>query len=53
MLKSYFQRLFADPNGTASLVRRLLLEQAQAQLAFSQAQLQYCEIKSPAAANSF
>ena len=31
MLKSYFQRLFADPNGTASLVRRLLLEQAAGQ----------------------
>ena len=31
MLKSYFQRLFADPNGTASLVRRLLVEQAAGQ----------------------
>src|SRR6185312_7625961 len=31
MLKSYFQRLFADPNSTASLVRRLLLEQAAGQ----------------------
>ena len=31
MLKSYFQRLFADPNGTASLARRLLLEQAAGQ----------------------
>src|SRR6476646_4326074 len=31
MLKSYFQLLFADPNGTASLVRRLLLEQAAGQ----------------------
>src|SRR5262249_41018309 len=28
MLKSYFQGLFADPNGTPALVRRLLLEQA-------------------------
>ncbi|HEY6995227.1 MAG TPA: ABC transporter ATP-binding protein [Xanthobacteraceae bacterium] len=28
---SYFQRLFADPNGTAALVRRLLLEQAAGQ----------------------
>src|SRR5215510_13462132 len=40
MLKSYFQRLFADPNGTAALVRRLLMEQAAGQwrryaLAFS------------------
>ena len=31
MLKSYFQRLFADPNSTASLVRRLLMEQAAGQ----------------------
>src|SRR6185436_19283897 len=31
MLKSYFQRLFADPNSTASLVRRPLLEQAAGQ----------------------
>src|SRR6266478_3413388 len=31
MLKSYFQRLFADPKGTAALVRRLLLEQAAGQ----------------------
>ena len=31
MLKSDFQHLFADPNGTASLVRRLLLEQAAGQ----------------------
>jgi ATP-binding cassette, subfamily B, bacterial MsbA len=31
MLKSYFQRLFADPNGTATLVRRLLVEQAAGQ----------------------
>ena len=31
MLKSYFQRLFADPNSTASLVRRLLTEQAAGQ----------------------
>jgi len=28
MLKSYFQGLFADANGTPALVRRLLLEQA-------------------------
>src|SRR6516165_8352679 len=28
MLNSYFQRLFADPNGTGALVRRLLVEQA-------------------------
>jgi ATP-binding cassette, subfamily B, bacterial MsbA len=31
MLKSYFQGLFADPNGTPVLVRRLLLEQAAGQ----------------------
>ncbi len=31
MLKSYFQRWFADPNGTAVLVRRLLAEQAAGQ----------------------
>ena len=31
MFKSYFQRMFADPSGTASLVRRLLLEQAAGQ----------------------
>jgi subfamily B ATP-binding cassette protein MsbA len=31
MFKSYFQRMFADPNGTASLVRRLLVEQAAGQ----------------------
>src|SRR6516162_10179618 len=31
MLKSYFQRLFADPNGTGALVRRLLMEQAAGQ----------------------
>src|SRR3954452_2892908 len=31
MLKPYFQRLFADPNSTASLVRRLLTEQAAGQ----------------------
>jgi subfamily B ATP-binding cassette protein MsbA len=31
MLKSYFQGLFADPNGTAALVRRLLVEQAAGQ----------------------
>src|SRR6266704_5229983 len=31
MLKSYFQRWFADPNGTAVLVRRLLREQAASQ----------------------
>src|SRR5437588_6423120 len=31
MLKSYFQRLFADPDGTAALVRRLLVEQAAGQ----------------------
>src|SRR3984893_2585735 len=31
MLKSHFQRLFADPKGTAALVRRLLLEQAAGQ----------------------
>ena len=40
MLKSYFQRLFADPAGTAAMVRRLLVEQAAGQwrryaLAFS------------------
>jgi ATP-binding cassette subfamily B protein len=28
MLQAYFQRLFADPNSTAALVRRLLVEQA-------------------------
>jgi ATP-binding cassette subfamily B protein len=28
MLESYFQRLFADPNSTAVLIRRLLVEQA-------------------------
>src|SRR5260370_41674841 len=28
MLKSYFQRLFVDPNGPPALVRRLLLVQA-------------------------
>jgi hypothetical protein len=31
MLKSYFQRLFADPNGAPALVRRLLMEQAAGQ----------------------
>ena len=31
MLKSYFQRLFADPNSTPALVRRLLVEQAAGQ----------------------
>ncbi len=31
MLKSYFQRLFADPDGTAALVRRLLVQQAAGQ----------------------
>ena len=31
MLKSYLQRLFADPSGTATLVRRLLTEQAAGQ----------------------
>ncbi len=31
MLGSYFQRLFADPNGTPALVRRLLVEQAARQ----------------------
>src|SRR2546430_9719202 len=31
MLKSYFQRWFADPNGTAVLVRRLLAEEAAGQ----------------------
>jgi hypothetical protein len=31
MLKSYFQRLFADPKGMAALVRRLLLAQAAGQ----------------------
>ncbi len=31
MLKSYFQRWFVDPNGTAVLVRRLLAEQAAGQ----------------------
>ena len=31
MLKSYLQRLFADPNGTPALVRRLLMEQAAGQ----------------------
>jgi ATP-binding cassette, subfamily B, bacterial MsbA len=40
MLGSYFQRLFADPNGAPALVRRLLVEQAARQwrryaLAFS------------------
>src|SRR4029453_15978216 len=40
MLKSYFQRLFGDPNGTPAFVRRLLMEQAAGQwrryaLAFS------------------
>ena len=29
--KSYFQKLFADPNGTPALVRRLLVEQAAGQ----------------------
>src|SRR5262249_17366580 len=31
MLKSYFQRLFADPSRAAALVRRLLVEQAAGQ----------------------
>jgi subfamily B ATP-binding cassette protein MsbA len=31
MLKSYFQKLFADPSGTPALVRRLLVEQAWGQ----------------------
>jgi ATP-binding cassette subfamily B protein len=31
MLKSYLQRLFADSNGAAALVRRLLVEQAAGQ----------------------
>jgi ATP-binding cassette, subfamily B, bacterial MsbA len=31
MLRSYFQGLFADPNSTAALVRRLLVEQAAGQ----------------------
>ena len=31
MFKSYLQRLFADPNGTPALVRRLLMEQAAGQ----------------------
>jgi ATP-binding cassette, subfamily B, bacterial MsbA len=31
MVGSYFQRLFADPNGTAAMVRRLLVEQAARQ----------------------
>jgi ATP-binding cassette, subfamily B, bacterial MsbA len=31
MLRSYWQRLFADPNGGPALVRRLLLEQAAQQ----------------------
>lgn len=31
MLRSYFQGLFADPNSTATLVRRLLVEQAAGQ----------------------
>ena len=31
MFRSYFQRMFADPSGTASLVRRLLVEQAAGQ----------------------
>jgi ATP-binding cassette, subfamily B, bacterial MsbA len=31
MLTSYLQRLFADPNGTPALVRRLLTEQAAGQ----------------------
>jgi ATP-binding cassette subfamily B protein len=31
MLKRYFQGLFADPNGTPALVRRLLVEQAAGQ----------------------
>jgi ATP-binding cassette subfamily B protein len=31
MLKSYFQGLFADPDGTPALVRRLLVEQAAGQ----------------------
>jgi ATP-binding cassette, subfamily B, bacterial MsbA len=31
MLGSYLQRLFADPNGTAALIRRLLVEQAAGQ----------------------
>jgi subfamily B ATP-binding cassette protein MsbA len=31
MLKAYLQRLFADPNGAPTLIRRLLVEQAAAQ----------------------
>jgi len=31
MLKSYFQGLFADPDGTPAMVRRLLMEQAAGQ----------------------
>src|SRR4029077_13476319 len=31
MLKSYWQSLFADPNGTPALVRRLLMDQAAGQ----------------------
>jgi ATP-binding cassette, subfamily B, bacterial MsbA len=31
MLRSYFQRLFANPDSTAALVRRLLVEQAAGQ----------------------
>jgi subfamily B ATP-binding cassette protein MsbA len=31
MFGSYLQRLFADPNGTAALIRRLLVEQAAGQ----------------------
>src|SRR5437879_3107701 len=31
MLKAYWQRLFADPNGAPTLIRRLLVEQAAAQ----------------------
>src|SRR5262245_29195454 len=31
MLKSYWQRQFADPNGTPALVRRLLVEHAWSQ----------------------
>ncbi len=31
MLKSYIQALFADPNGTPALVRRLMVEQASRQ----------------------
>ena len=31
MLKSYFQSLFADPDGTPALVRRLMVEQASRQ----------------------